>query len=77
MRNRGTLSNLLAHHDGYTISTGRVESTGIASVPLRQTKGAHARGLLVHNERQLSPWPKALSRLSLFVEGYQIGLAGL
>ena len=37
---RGTLSNLLAHHDGYTISTGVLSSemyTGIASVPL-QTK---------------------------------------
>ena len=77
---RGTLSNLLAHHDGYTISTGVLSSemyTGIASVPL-QTKELMRVGYIVHNERQLSPLAASyIEKLSLFVEGYQIGLAGL
>ena len=77
---RGTLSNLLAHHDGYTISTGVLSSemyTGIASVPL-QTKELMRVGYIVHNERQLSPLAQSyIEKLSLFVEGYQIGLAGL
>ena len=77
---RGTLSNLLAHHNGYTISTGVLSSemyTGIASVPL-QTKELMRVGYIVHNERQLSPLAQSyIEKLSLFVEGYQIGLAGL
>ena len=77
---RGTLSNLLAHHDGYTISTGVLSSemyTGIASVPL-QTKELMRVGYIVHNERQLSPLAQSyIEKLSLFVGGYQIGLAGL
>ena len=46
---RGTLSNLLAHHNGYTISTGVLSSemyTGIASVPL-QTKELMRVGYIV------------------------------
>ncbi len=77
---RGTLSNLLAHHNGYTISTGVLSSemhTGIASVPL-QTKELMRVGYIVHNERQLSDLAQHyIEKLSLFVEGYQIGLAGL
>lgn len=77
---RGTLSNLLAHHNGYTISTGVLSSemyTGIASVPL-QTKELMRVGYIVHNERQLSDLAQRyIEKLSLFVEGYQIGLAGL
>ncbi|MCI8425922.1 MAG: LysR family transcriptional regulator substrate-binding protein, partial [Adlercreutzia sp.] len=77
---RGTLSNLLAHHNGYTISTGVLSSemyTGIASVPLA-TKEIMRVGYIVHNERQLSELAEHyLEKLSLFVEGYQIGLAGL
>ena len=77
---RGTLSNLLAHHDGYTISTGMLSSemhTGIASVPLA-TKELMRVGYIVHNERQLSDLAQRyIEKLSLFVEGYQIGLAGL
>ena len=77
---RGTLSNLLAHHDGYTISTGVLSSemyTGIASVPLQTTELMRV-GYIVHNERQLSPLAQSyIEKLSLFVEGYQIGLAGL
>ena len=35
-------------------------------------------GYIVHNERQLSELAEHyLEKLSLFVEGYQIGLAGL
>ena len=77
---RGTLSNLLAHHNGYTISTGVLSSemhSGIASVPL-QTKELMRVGYIVHNERQLSDLAQRyIEKLSLFVEGYQIGLAGL
>ena len=77
---RGTLSNLLAHHNGYTISTGMLSSemhSGIASVPL-QTKELMRVGYIVHNERQLSDLAQRyIEKLSLFVEGYQIGLSGL
>ncbi len=77
---RGTLSNLLAHHNGYTISTGVLSSemyTGIASVPL-QTKELMRVGYIVHNERQLSDLAQRyIEKLSLFIEGYQIGLSGL
>lgn len=77
---RGTLSNLLAHHNGYTISTGVLSSemhTGIASVPLA-TKERMRVGYIVHNERQLSDLAQRyIEKLSLFVEGYQLGLAGL
>ena len=77
---RGTLSNLLAHHDGYTISTGVLSSemyTGIASVPLATKELMHV-GYIVHNERQLSDLAQRyIEKLSLFVEGYQIGLAAL
>lgn len=35
-------------------------------------------GYIVHNERQLSDLAQSyIEKLSLFVEGYQIGLAGL
>jgi len=35
-------------------------------------------GYIVHNERQLSDLAQRyIEKLSLFVEGYQIGLAGL
>jgi len=64
----------------YTISTGVLSSemhTGIASVPLA-TKELMRVGYIVHNERQLSDLAQRyIEKLSLFVEGYQIGLAGL
>ena len=77
---RGTLSNLLAHHNGYTVSTGVLSSemyTDIASV-LLGPKEVVRGGDIVHKERQLSELAEHyLEKLSLFVEGYQIGLAGL
>ena len=73
---RGTLSNLLAHHNGYTISTGVLSSemyTGIASVPL-QTKELMRVGYIVHNERQLSPLAQSyIEKLSLLVESASRG----
>ena len=77
---RGTLSNLLAHHNGYTISTGVLSSemyTGIASVPL-QTPERMRVGYIVHNERQLSELAERyIEKLSLFVEGYEMAAAAL
>ena len=77
---RGTLSNLLAHHNGFTVSTGVLSSemyTGIASVPL-QTDERMRVGYIVHNERQLSDLAERyIEKLSLFVEGYQLEQAAL
>ena len=77
---RGTLSNLLAHHNGYTISTGVLSSemyTGIASVPPAD-QGAHARGL--HRSQRataVASGPKLHREAEPVRRGYQIGLAGL
>lgn len=77
---RGTLSNLLAHHDGYTVSTGVLSSemhTGIVAVPLA-TKEYMDVGYVVHNERQLSDLAQRyIEKLNLFIETYQMGYAGL
>ena len=71
---------MLAHHNGYTISTGVLSSemyTGIASVPLQTTERMRV-GYIVHNERQLSELAERyIEKLSLFVEGYQLAQAAL
>ena len=57
IRDRGTLSNLLANHNGYTISTGllsREMHTGIASIPL-DTDETMRVGYIVRSDRRLSP----------------------
>lgn len=54
---RGTLSNLLANYDGYTLSTGVLSSemhTGIASIPL-DTDERMRVGYIIHGERKPSP----------------------
>lgn len=51
---RGTLSNLLTHHDGYTVSTGVLSSemhTGIVSIPL-ETDEEMNMGYVMHAERK-------------------------
>lgn len=77
---RGTLSNLLAHTLGYTISTGVLSSemyTGIASVPL-ETNELMRVGYVVHNERQLSDLAQRyIEKLLMLVEDYPTGLTGL
>jgi len=53
---RGTLSNLLTSHDGYTLSTGMLSSemhTGIVSIPL-DTDEVMQVGYLMHRERKPS-----------------------
>lgn len=77
---RGTLSNLLAHHNGYTVSTGVLSSemhTGIVAIPL-DSKEVMNVGYVVHNERQLSDLARCyIEKLKLFIEGYQLGYAAL
>jgi DNA-binding transcriptional LysR family regulator len=77
---RGTLSNLLMNHNGYTISTGILSSemdADVVSIPLH-TKEIMRIGYIVHNERQLSELAQSyIEKLSLFVEGYEIGQSGL
>ncbi len=54
---RGTLTNLLTSHNGYTISTGVLSSemqSGIASIPLN-VEGSMQVGYLMHKERRPSP----------------------
>ena len=77
---RGTLSNLLAHHIGYTVSTGVLSSemhTGIAAIPL-ETSEKMIVGYIVHNERQLSPLAlNYIEILKLFIEDYSRDSAAL
>ena len=54
---RGTLTNLLTSHNGYTISTGVLSSemhSGIASIPLDVDELMQV-GYIMHNERRPSP----------------------
>lgn len=51
---RGTLTNLLAHHNGFTLSTGVLSAemiSGIASIPL-DTDATMEVGYLMHDERR-------------------------
>ena len=77
---RGTLSNLLAHQDGYTVSTGILSAemhTGITAVPL-ETDEVMDVGYIVHAERQPSALAQRyLQKLQLTVEGYMQGCAEL
>lgn len=70
---RGTLSNLLAHHNGYTLSTGVLSSemhTGIAAVPLK-TDELMDVGYIVHAERPLSALAQRyIETLQVFIESY-------
>ena len=53
---RGTLTNLLTHYSGYTISTGVLSEemhTGIASIPLDAEEVMRV-GYIMHNERKPS-----------------------
>ena len=53
---RGTLTNLLTHHSGYTISTGVLSSemlSGIVSIPLDIDQTMQV-GYIMHNERRPS-----------------------
>ena len=53
---RGTLTNLLTHHSGYTISTGVLSEemhTGISSIPLDAEETMRV-GYIMHNERKPS-----------------------
>ena len=52
-----TLSNLLTHHNGYTVSTGVLSSemhTGIESLPL-DTDETMTLGYILHGDRATSP----------------------
>jgi len=54
---RGTLTNLLTHYDGYTLSTGVLSSemnTGITSIPLDVDETMQV-GYVMHAERRPSP----------------------
>ena len=54
---RGTLTNLLTGHDGYTLSTGVLSTemqSGIASIPLDVDESMQV-GYIMHNERRPSP----------------------
>lgn len=77
---RGTLSNLLSHYIGYTVSTGVLSSemhSGIVSIPL-ETDEKMVVGYIIHNERQLSELAqKYIETLKLFIEEYNKGYAGL
>ncbi len=77
---RGTLSNLLTHHNGYTVSTGVLSSemhSGIAAIPL-DTKERMVVGYIVHKERQLSDLAQRyIEILRLFIEEYNKGFASL
>ena len=53
---RGTLTNLLNHHNGYTVSTGVLSEemhSGIASIPM-DTDAIMKVGYIMHNERKPS-----------------------
>ena len=54
---RGTLTNLLTSHNGYTLSTGVLSAemqSGIASIPLDVDETMQV-GYIMHNERRPSP----------------------
>lgn len=54
---RGTLTNLLANHSGYTLSTGVLSEemhTGIVSIPLEE-EITMTVGYLMHSQRNASP----------------------
>ena len=54
---RGTLTNLLTSHNGYTLSTGVLSAemqSGIASIPLDVDERMQV-GYIMHNERRPSP----------------------
>ena len=54
---RGTLTNLLTGHDGYTLSTGVLSAemqSGIASIPLDVDESMQV-GYIMHNERKPGP----------------------
>ena len=51
---RGTLTNLLTHHNGYTLSTGVLSTemhAGIVSIPLEAQANMQV-GYIMHNERR-------------------------
>lgn len=77
---RGTLSNLLAHQDGYHVSTGvlsREMNAGIVAIPLESDEMMDV-GYIVHAERQPSELAQRyLQKLQLTVEGYLRGCAAL
>lgn len=77
---RGTLSNLLTHHNGYTVSTGVLSSemhSGIVAIPL-DTEERMVVGYIVHQERQLSDLAQRyIEILRLFIEDYNKGFASL
>ena len=77
---RGTLTNLLTHHNGYTVSTGVLSSemhSGITAIPL-DTKERMRVGYVVHQERQLSDLAQRyIEILRLFIEEYNKGFATL
>ena len=69
---RGTLTNLLTNHNGYTLSTGVLSSemhAGIASIPLN-IEASMQVGYIMHNERK----PSAL--LLSFIEQLREGIKG-
>ena len=80
MSDRGTLSNLLTHHNGYTVSTGVLSSemhSGITAIPL-DTKERMRVGYVLHQERQLSDLAQRyIEILRLFIEEYNKGFATL
>ncbi len=75
IRDRGTLSNLLAHHSGFTVSTGVLSSemqSGIVAIPL-ETDEVMTVGYIVHDERQLSALALSyIEKLKLFIERFQL-----
>lgn len=77
---RGTLSNLLSHHIGYTVSTGVLSSemhSGIVSIPL-DTNEKMVVGYIVHQERQLSELAQAyIETLKIFIEDFNMSCSCL
>ena len=77
---RGTLSNLLSHQDGYTISTGILSSemnAGIVAIPL-ETDEVMSVGYVVHGERQPSDLTQRyIQHLQMTVDGYMQACAAL
>lgn len=70
---RGTLSNLLSHHNGFTVSTGVLSSemhSGIVAIPLI-TDEVMKVGYVVHNERKLSDLAvQYIETLEEFIKDY-------
>lgn len=71
---RGTLSNLLSHHNGFTVSTGVLSSemhSGIVAIPLI-TDEIMSVGYIIHKERQLSALAQSyIDTLGVFIENYK------